>query len=915
LEEFGLDSVDLDIDRMDAEDEANWEAAQKLYQSGPAKGLFGSIVKNEKGGWEITLPGRDKIFSIPKKIDQAWMDRYDLAKKNIGAVIGRLAQRSSRVDTVLTALVSKYGQDANFKSIKKEYELANHRSELVARRVAAAISQIDGVFESTQKQFKKTDFLAGKTGDQLVQAKRALDKRTKQIAQGGITAFNDKYRAVREASRQFEILEKELREVGMLNDHQFRELTRKERNKAVEHIRTLDSKVQEIADSSDTPLQKAMATRKVVMERNNAIIRLQVHYKNSGTNYLREIQDDIDQTERYMRRLEIDGMSKKWAKRRRNWRITKSKDGVLRVQRVKAKNSASTSDLVGKGITQEAHDLHMHEMFTNIAKSEEALGLDPKATEKDVRVEIPGVAPWATKYPEKYKGVARYVKIPKQEVQFGPLAGMHVEKHIYDDMKGTFTDISDLQKSWRKVFSTWKAGKTIYNPATTTRNFVSNIGLAAVLGDVNFIHPRPWKELMKSWTEAANVKALKTPTDQYAREIMEDTTIYKSSFTQAEIGQDGKDYISKLIESTADLAPSEALATIIKGTAELDPESIGMKREGLQGLGSYIYDQMEVSMKAVIYKDQRRKGKSISEAEAKAHHALFDYSDVPPAIRWMRNWYSPFVTFSFKALPRLAETAVRQPWKLAAVYGMSYVAGEMAGWLEGEGDEEREWKKAALPDYIDRTVLGMPTHYRIPYVTSNGRDKYLDLSFFLPWGGATDMSEGALNWVPSYLAPSNPLVTVPGKLLANKEFFFNNPITMDTDKGGTQFWKIAELLWNEAAPAALDFKKWDKNMGAVFGHKTLRGDPKYSTWDAMADYMFGIKFRNIDYMEQSMWRQKDLQMKGKEIQKETARQIKQAHSASGDPRRKSMQKIQRDAMEKMDILRDEYHERWAKENE
>ena len=90
--------------------------------------------------------------------------------------------------------------------------------------------------------------------------------------------------------------------------------------------------------------------------------------------------------------------------------------------------------------------------------------------------------------------------------------------------------------------------------------------------------------------------------------------------------------------------------------------------------GPAAYQAAEVSMKSVVYSAARDRGESIESAGELAEKALFNYSEVPPGIRWARNYYSPFVTFTYKAIPALATAVARKPWKLAPYYGLVYTA-------------------------------------------------------------------------------------------------------------------------------------------------------------------------------------------------------------------------------------------------
>lgn len=61
-----------------------------------------------------------------------------------------------------------------------------------------------------------------------------------------------------------------------------------------------------------------------------------------------------------------------------------------------------------------------------------------------------------------------------------------------------------------------------------------------------------------------------------------------------------------------------------------------------------------------------REGKSAEQAALDAQQAIFDYSLIPPSVRYLRNAPvgMPFVTFPYKVAPRLIELVVKNPWRL-----------------------------------------------------------------------------------------------------------------------------------------------------------------------------------------------------------------------------------------------------------
>jgi hypothetical protein len=877
----------------------------------------GNVLKNERGGMEINLPGRDAVFSLPRKIGEAWTAKVDEALARSGQKIRQVATTSSGIDTVLTGIVTKFGLDPTFRQLEKDKKQSNHTMNVLSTRISKAIERIDDVFD-----FAQTERVSGVTGEKLaLKARRAKvgekakQRRLKQIAEGGITAFGDKTVALRLATKEFQKMEKELRSRGMLKDHQFRQLNRRERAKALSNpasrdkngniigkredfgIAELEQTIDELRFSSLDQKKIDKAIKKLEEQRKDIIARLQIHYKNSGVNYLRYIEGQLEQNERYMKRFTLDAMSNKWSKRRQNWKTSVDKEtGIVTVRRPKPSKKSlkkvhNVADMVQKGLSQEAHDLHLFDLYSNIAKSEE----DFEFTEGGA------TAPWATTDPNQYPDT-EYVQMPNNS-HFGPLAGMYLEKHIYADMKTNIEEVSNFTRGVRKVFRNWKAFKTVWNPATQTRNFLSNIALADVVGDVNFLKKSTyiaWNQAFKDFNAVS--KGL-TPGSKYGQEILNQTTIHENTFQQAELGEN--DYITRLGEAFADVTGPVQLAKFVRAVAKSGPTA---------------YQMMEVTMKSVVYSAARERGESIQEAADIAERALFNYSEVPPGIRWARNYYQPFVTFTYKAAPAVARAVIRKPWKMVKYYGLVYGAQALAGIMLDEDEEEMEMKKRNLPDYMDRDMLpGMPSHIRMPFQSPDGKDKYLDLSFILPWGALNEMGEGPLSWVPQALLPNTPLLTVPAALLTNTDVFTLRPISLDTDSAGTKIWKVFSKVAKEAAPGVIDPSKMSKILGAFYGDKNFQGQKNYSVADATLDWALGIKLRNMDYMEQSMWRQKDLQKKIVEIKSEYKKQyikimVTQEERFSG-VRQKAIENIQREFNDKMEDVIEEQNYRFMREND
>jgi hypothetical protein len=55
----------------------------------------------------------------------------------------------------------------------------------------------------------------------------------------------------------------------------------------------------------------------------------------------------------------------------------------------------------------------------------------------------------------------------------------------------------------------------------------------------------------------------------------------------------------------------------------------------------------------------------VQDAALDARKSFIDYNIDAPAINWMRNTVTPFLAYTYRIIPILAETAIVRPWKYA----------------------------------------------------------------------------------------------------------------------------------------------------------------------------------------------------------------------------------------------------------
>lgn len=320
---------------------------------------------------------------------------------------------------------------------------------------------------------------------------------------------------------------------------------------------------------------------------------------------------------------------------------------------------------------------------------------------------------------------------------FGPLEGMWVPKEVFNEVTNTVKSLNNVDSSWRKTVSAWKAGKTILNPAGHARNFMSNAILLDIAGiptaKVPIMLTRAAKEMMEK--------------GKYWKEVKENTTILLDTFKKAEALQLEKPGLVKTVVDKAG--------------------DIYQKNEELGKLAAYIH--------------ARESGKGIEEAAKFANNALFDYGKVPPVLDYLRrSGWVPFASFPYFATKATAKTLYRDPMQI-----LKYYKPSIAGKTEQEKAQEKLYPKWMNPhNYLP---LGKSTR------TVNGKeqnvDRYLDTSFIFPFDN--DVSVSPAFTLAAALATNTNWIT--GADIARKGM-------LPTDKAGEYFKYAAQQLLPSFAP-------------------------------------------------------------------------------------------------------------------
>lgn len=467
-------------------------------------------------------------------------------------------------------------------------------------------------------------------------------------------------------------------------------------------------------------------------------------------------------------------------------------------------------------------------------------------------------------------------KMPTNTKRFGQLKGMIVRREIYDDIVGTSKIIQDDSHGiYNDLFGDggavdrfnrfWKWAKVAGNfPASHVRNFVSNLSLMHLGGVPGYSIPG---------LLAKTIKEITSDGEHY--KIAKKYGLKGSSFSANELGAMEKEF-------------TELKRRLDKGQGNWLTGTMGATRRAFEGFRegtSSIYELMEAIGKTMMIIDgMNRMGLSETDAVLRAQKYLFDYSLLPSFARKIRtaSLGAPFLTFYYKTLPILVETALKRPWKFAPYYGLGLALHTGAKTVMDIDDDEAEALRRSLPEFL-REKMHV---YMLPWKDENGRVQFFDASYLAPWGMFTELlnelspinvrklfnyadpfSKGEIesksievgNAIRTLGLATGPVPSVITGVLTNTDPFTRRTIYNERDTGMEQLESIGLYGWNLSTPTLLaglpdlalntDQQRLQggvrKLIGAMNGDLSNRGLPKDTINQSLARFG-GINIYGFD---------------------------------------------------------------------
>ncbi len=513
-----------------------------------------------------------------------------------------------------------------------------------------------------------------------------------------------------------------------------------------------------------------------------------------------------------------------------------------------------------------AQDIPMAKFFNRLSNESDETGKRFSITEKQ----------WEQLSDEEK---ITYTLVPKSKAKgtsiysYGSLADRYVQKPIFEDInhmlraRGSENDlVREMVEGLEGVQTTWKKLKTAWIPAVHVNNTISNV-LLLDLSDTSIKYLlRAIKELMVSPDKKSELY-------HAARKM----GVFDADLVSKEFNKKRADAYSIAAEKlTGQAAPikSTFLGYDLPGWTQTIGEYMMPIKRLTVDKAERAYQLEDQFFRMAVFMDRMEKAGGLSkattkaqfEAAAEARKWFIDYDINAPVIDWMRRTTTPFISYTYRVIPLLAEAAIMRPEKFAKWAVAGYLLNKVGDKMSG-GSEDAE--RLTARDELSRTLYDVPfmppTLIKMPFRSGTGQSQYLDVSRWVPGGDIYEQREQGIPGVPT---PFQPSLGIIGDALGTFVYKKDSFTGQDIDGVGTdEFALIKDFIRKETPNIPLipgsyaterieqaERLKKQYEIGRVEGIDqdillgTYEGSPyssKYTPFEAWL-YGFGIKLRPQD---------------------------------------------------------------------
>ena len=361
-------------------------------------------------------------------------------------------------------------------------------------------------------------------------------------------------------------------------------------------------------------------------------------------------------------------------------------------------------------------------------------------------------------------------KNPNSPFRYGKLAGRYVPREIFVNIVERQRIIEKKNRAFFRGYKTlnqmWKASKTAWNPTVHVNNVFGNVFFTD-MADVDF------RNLPLAAKMLANHNNLEKEYQSKIIRMAKEHGVFDAGFVDKELRNIDKAGLTQVYKY--DFKKDEWTNSV--GIAE---RTFGFIRNNkFTGTLNNYYRIEDHIFRLNAFIDRLQKGYSADEAAMFSRKYFIDYDIDAPLINGLRHTLTPFLAFTYRAVPVLAETAILRPWKYLKYGTMGYLLNR-AGEEFGGGDPEVERALLQGDSYKGGKLIGMPfmpyKNIKMPYQTKDGQSKYLFIERYFPGGDIFELGTGAVPILPAPLQPSGGFGGTVFQALVGYDMFTKQPI-------------------------------------------------------------------------------------------------------------------------------------------
>ena len=386
--------------------------------------------------------------------------------------------------------------------------------------------------------------------------------------------------------------------------------------------------------------------------------------------------------------------------------------------------------------------------------------------------------------------------VPKTKVkgtdnfEYGKLAGQLVTKDTLRDLELLNQLRSEkyqkgMAKKWFETLSFWKKTKTVLNPAVHMNNLVANFSMF-------YMANGSWKAFAAARKDFLNITRFETGKIK-KEDLSEDLLdLYKygglsGDMVSAELRQQMK--IPQYINSF-DTTDAQKTGNFMSSALDTSKKQLSNAKniygKYIDRPMSDIYQLEDKIFRLGLYKSRLKqinpKTNQLYTKQEASNDALkyfVDYDIKSPIVNGLRNTMIPFLSYSYRVVPLILETAVVRPEKFAVLGALGYAINEIGRLGSDSTKIEEERERGLMQDFRNKEAFGLPfmvnSNIRLPYNGKDGGAKYFDFNRKLPGGDVFQMGGDMNTSVPFLASAVQP--GGPGYDALNKFIFARDPFT------------------------------------------------------------------------------------------------------------------------------------------